>query len=114
MQVWYNLPGGTLEFIDWEAQCQSTQAHSHQGTHFVKLCHDLLPTGHIVCTYETSLPDYCPICKSPQQDFHHVLKCHHPSRVKWKETLLSSFLLKRVVLRPENITSAGGVPDHSG
>jgi hypothetical protein len=90
MQVCYNWPAGTLELIDWEAHRQSTQAQSHHCTHFVKLCHELLPTGHLVCTYGTSLPDYCPLCKTPKEDFHHVLKCHHPSRVKWRKTLLSS------------------------
>jgi hypothetical protein len=90
MQVWYDWPNGTLEFIGWEAHRQSTQAQSHCRTHFVKLCHDLLPTGHLVCTYGTGLPDYCPLCKNPQDDFHHILKCHHLSQVTWQETLLSS------------------------
>jgi hypothetical protein len=90
MQIRYNWPDGTLEFIDWEAHRQSTQAQGHRCTHFVKLCHDLLPTGHLVCTYGTGLPDYCPLCKNPKKDFHHVLKCHHLPRVKWRETLLSS------------------------
>jgi hypothetical protein len=90
MQVRYNWPDGTLELIDWEAHRQSTQAQSQRRNHFVKLCHELLPTGHLVCTYGTGLPDYWPLCKTPKEDFHHVLKCYHPSRVKWRETLLSS------------------------
>jgi hypothetical protein len=90
MQVHYDWPDGTLELIGWEAHCQSTQAQSHRRTHFVKLCHDLLPKGHLICTYGTGLPDYCLLCKSPKEDFHHVLKCHHPSQVKWCETLSSS------------------------
>jgi hypothetical protein len=69
MQVHYNWPNGTLELIDWEAHRQSTQAQSHRRTHFVKLCHELLPTGHLVCTYGTGLPDYCPLCKTTKRTF---------------------------------------------
>jgi hypothetical protein len=79
MQVRYDWPDGTLEFIHWEAHRQATRAQSHCRTHFVVLCHDLLPKGRLVCTYGTCLPDYCPLCKNPQEDFHHVLKCHHLS-----------------------------------
>jgi hypothetical protein len=90
MQVRYNWPDGTLEFIDWEAHRQATQAQRNRRTHFAKLCHELLPAGHLVCTYGTGLPDYCPLCKTPKEDFHHVLKCYHPSRVQWRDTLFSS------------------------
>jgi hypothetical protein len=36
MQVNFDWPDGTLEFIDWEAHRQSTQVQSHHCAHFVK------------------------------------------------------------------------------
>jgi hypothetical protein len=67
MQVRYDWPNGTLELINWEAHQQSTQAQSHRRTHFVKLCHDLLPTGHLVCTYGTGLPAKLPVMQDSKR-----------------------------------------------
>ena len=76
--------------IDWDAHQQSTRAQMGRRTHYVKLCHDILPTGSLVCKYGQQLPDYCALCRAPKEDFHHVLKCNHPSRVKWRNDLLDS------------------------
>jgi hypothetical protein len=90
MQCRYNWPDGTLELIDWEAHRQATQLHSRRRMHLVKLCHDILPTGNLVCTYGFGLPNSCPSCHSPDKDFHHVLRCTSPSRVKWRKDFLST------------------------
>jgi hypothetical protein len=36
------------------------------------------------------MPDHCSLCKTPQEDFHHILRCHHPTRTKWRTKMLAS------------------------
>jgi hypothetical protein len=90
MQTRYDWPDGILERIDWDTHRQATQTQSARRTHYVKLCHDILPVGKLVCHYGQGLPDYCSLCRTPDEDFHHVLRCVHPSRAKWRSTLLLS------------------------
>jgi hypothetical protein len=60
-------------------------------THFVKLCHALLPTGKVlVCTYGAGYPNYCPLYCTLNEDFHHVLQCPHTLQVKWHTKLLQT------------------------
>ena len=94
MQIRYDWPDGTLEMIDWEVHRQSTHSQLGRKTHYIKLCHNILPTGNLVCTYGRGLPDYCPLCKTPSEDFQHILQCQHPSRSKWRRNLLSSLTKK--------------------
>jgi hypothetical protein len=83
MQIRYDWPDRILETIDWEAHRQALQGQSNRRTHFVKLCHDILPTGNVVCRHGQGLPSYCALCSTPDKDFAHVLCCPHPSRTKW-------------------------------
>ena len=61
MQLRYDWPNGTIETIDWEAHRQATHSQIARRTHYVKLCHELLPTGKVVSKYGQGLPDYCPL-----------------------------------------------------
>jgi hypothetical protein len=88
MQLRYDWADGVIETIDWDVHRQATKANSTRRTHYVKLCHDILPTGKVVCRYGQGLPDYCPLCRSPNEDFHHILQCPHRSRQKWRNDLL--------------------------
>jgi hypothetical protein len=73
MQVRYDWPDGTLEQIDWEVHRQTLQTQATRRTHFVKLCHDILPTGNVACRYGQGLPSHCALCTTPDEDFAHVL-----------------------------------------
>jgi hypothetical protein len=45
MQLRYDWPDGTtIESIDWEAHRQAAQAQNLCHSHYLKLCHNLLPT----------------------------------------------------------------------
>ena len=94
MQLRYNWQEGVTESIDWDAHRQATHAQMGLRTHYVKLCHDILPTGCLVCKYGQSLPDYCSLCRYPQVDFHHILRCHHLSRSLWRADLLATLTTK--------------------
>ena len=94
MQLRYDWPDGTIETIDWEAHRQATHSQIARRTHYVKLCHELLPTGKVVSKYGQGLPDYCPLCKTSDEDFRHVLRCRHPSRTTWRTDTLDT-LTKR-------------------
>jgi hypothetical protein len=99
MQLRYDWPDGTLQMIDWEAHRQSTPMFPQRRTHFVKLCHELLPTGNLVCSYGAGYPDFCPLCRTPNEDFHHVLRCPHTSREYWRTEFLRSLREKCYALK---------------
>jgi hypothetical protein len=88
MQIRYDWPDSVLETIDWEAHRQALQSQSNRRTHFVKLCHDILPTGSVVCRYGQGLPSYCALCSTPDENFAHVLCCPHPTRAKWRSEFI--------------------------
>jgi hypothetical protein len=94
MQVRYDWPDGTLEVIDWEAHRQALQTQPTRRTHFVKLCHNILPTGSIVCNYGQGLPSYCTLCKSPDEDFVHILRCPHHTRKDWRTEFVTNLRKK--------------------
>ena len=73
--------------IDWDAHRLATN-NPLRRTHFVKLCHDMLPTGDLVHRYHPSYPDWCPLCRNPEEDHKHVLRCPHQSRVDWRHSFL--------------------------
>ena len=50
----------------------------------------MLPTGNLVFDYGQDLPDYCPLCRAPNEDHCHVLRCPHPTREKWRNDFLNS------------------------
>jgi hypothetical protein len=94
MQVQYDWPDGVLETIDWESHRQALQTQSTQRTDFLKLCHELLPMGSLVHRYSQSYPDYCALCKTPNEDFCHVLRCPHQTRADRRKTFLDSLQRK--------------------
>jgi hypothetical protein len=94
MQLRYDWSDGTLELIDWDPHRQALQTQHNRRTHFVKMCHNILPTGNIVGRYGQGLPSHCQLCKTPEEDFHHVLRCPHQSRQTWRSEFLSSLRKK--------------------
>ena len=73
--------------IDWDAHRLATN-NPLRRTHFVKLCHDMLPTGSLVNRYHPSYPDWCPLCHNPAEDHKHILRCPHQTRVSWRHSFL--------------------------
>ena len=60
--------------IDWEAHRLATNgAQPNRRCHFVKLCHGYLPAGKIAHRNKNSHPDWCPLCKQPNEDHQHIL-----------------------------------------
>jgi hypothetical protein len=91
MQLRYDWPDGTLETIDWEAHRQASQPHAKlRRAHYVKLCHEMLPVGELVASYGQSLPDHCFLCRTPDEDHVHILRCHHPTRATWRAQFVIS------------------------
>ena len=75
--------------IDWEAHRLATNgAHPNRRCHFVKLCHGYLPAGKIAHRNKNSHPDWCPLCKQPNEDHQHILQCPDRSRSTWLTTFL--------------------------
>jgi hypothetical protein len=94
MQLRYEWPDGTLELVDWDTHRQALQSQQQCQTHFLKLCHNILPTGNVVGRYGQGLPSHCQLFRTPEEDFHHVLCCPHQSPQTWRSEFLSSLRKK--------------------
>ena len=88
MQAMYSWPTSVLNSVDWEAHRAGLQSQPTRRIHYVKLCHKVLPVGKQVKLYGQCLPDFCPLCSTPNKTHHHVLRCPHSTRKKWRSTLL--------------------------
>jgi hypothetical protein len=80
--------------IDWEVHRLATSVHRPQRSHFTKLCNGYLPAGKIAHQNNPSYPDWCPLCKYPQEDHAHILQCPHATRVTWRSKLVTSLASK--------------------
>ncbi|KAI2503136.1 hypothetical protein MHU86_11327 [Fragilaria crotonensis] len=79
--------GAIFESINWDAHGSALRANRHRHVHYVKLVHDILPTN--VQIYRHA-PDKqkCPLC-AQAEDRDHIIRCHHPSRDKWRREFLN-------------------------
>ena len=91
--------------IDWDAHRLAT-TNPQRRTHFVKLCHDMLPVGKLVHRYSPSYPDWCPLCKNPAEDHKHVLWCTHSSRALWRASFLKKLSEKCKALHTDPALAA--------
>ena len=91
--------------IDWDAHRLAT-ANPLRRTHFVKVCHELLPTGSLVHRYHPSYPEWCPLCKHPTEDHKHVLRCPHITRATWRTALLAKLSKLCTSLQTDPILTA--------
>ena len=102
----YNWDDGVIDTIDWEVHRQATQAQSGRRVHYVKMCHEMLPVGHLVSRYGQGLPDFCALCKTPDENYHHVLRCQHQTRADWRTQTIKKLVDKSVDKRGDpNLTS---------
>ena len=94
--------------INWEAHGGSLKKRSQHQVHFIKLVHEILPTGkrQFRTDYIRSL---CPACKSASEDWQHILLCKELSRDTWRSDMVKTLekkckelntrpLLQRVLL----------------
>ena len=91
--------------IDWDAHRLATNDPLRR-THYVKLCHDMLPTGKLVNRYHPSYPDWCPLCRCPAEDHKHILRCPHHTRVQWRTKFLEQLSKKCSALHTDPVLSA--------
>ena len=91
--------------IDWDAHRLATN-NPLRRTHFVKLCHEMLPTGKLVNQYHPSYPDWCPLCRSPAEDHKHVLRCPHSTHITWHTKLLETLTKKCHSLHTDPVLTA--------
>ena len=95
----------TPDLVDWDAHRLAT-ANPQRRTHFVKLCHGYLPTGKLVHRYNPKYPDWCPLCKQPDEDHKHVLRCTHPSRTKWRSEFFKKVRSRCNTMRTDPILTS--------
>ena len=85
----HGWPQHLPDLIDWEAHRLSTSgAYRQRQGHLTKLCHGYLPAGKIAHRNKPSQPDWCPLCKAPQEDHQHILQCPDTTRSEWRQKLL--------------------------
>jgi exonuclease III len=74
----------TIQSIHWDAHAAAIQRTSVPHTHLVKLLHQLLPT-HAQSNKFDGGRRQCPVCTSPTENHHHILRCEHASRSEWRQ-----------------------------
>ena len=82
----------TSEFhqVAWSSVAKSSTLMSPSTNHFVsKYVTRFLPIGRNMVKRSHWQHDYCPRCKTCQEDTHHLLLCHHPSCITTFKTSMN-------------------------
>jgi hypothetical protein len=77
----------TTDRINWKAHATCLHQRMKRRAHFIKLVQGILPTNHSQHRHDPSRRG-CPACTCPDEDWAHILRCAHPSRVEWRAQLL--------------------------
>ena len=87
------------ESTGWTAHGQAIHRNFDQKTHNTKLVHNILPTNHRVHRYDKTRSAKCPLCKHPDEDRDHIVRCPHATHRRWRADLLNALHMKCVNLR---------------
>jgi hypothetical protein len=94
MSLRYSWSPQVHTLIDWEVHRLATSVHRSRRSHFTKLCHGYLPAGKIAHRNNPKYPDWCPLCRSPQEEHAHILQCPHATRVTWRTNFVTTLATK--------------------
>ena len=70
--------------INWKAHGASLKKNIKHQQHYVKLVQGILPTNHQVYRHDP-MRRGCPLCSCRDETWTHIVRCPHPSRVKWRK-----------------------------
>jgi hypothetical protein len=77
-----------VDRINWTAHSASLRKRLKQRAHYIKLVHGILPTNSHLHRNNPSRRG-CPVCNHRNEEWTHILRCPHSSRVTWRGTLLA-------------------------
>ena len=81
-QEWTNQ---VVAKIDWETHQVLIRHHSKQSIQLVKLVQDIIPTNIRRQKYGQVEHLDCPLCWLHPETTHHIMRCQHRMRKKWRE-----------------------------
>jgi hypothetical protein len=85
------LTDADFDQIDWEGHRLAIHGHREHSTFITKFIHGQLPVGKRVHLYnQVDYNHQCPSCHEDQEDTLHMLRCRHPDRVAWQQTLMTA------------------------
>lgn len=73
-----------MRSIDWDAHGTALHRGNSKRVHLTKLVHDLLPTNSYAYRFVEDRTSCCPTCTHDNEDRDHIIRCSHPSRVRWR------------------------------
>jgi len=93
----------TLLDVNWTIHSRLLAKRFKQRTHFVKLCHDCLPTNARQFQCKQTDSPWCPLCRDGTPETRdHLIQCQDPRVLRWRVTLLERImgLCKRLYVDP--------------
>ena len=72
--------------IDWDTHRALIRRYSKRSVQVVKLVHDIVPTNVRRKQYGQIQHSDCPLCRLHPETTHHIMRCKHGTRKKWRES----------------------------
>ena len=89
IQERYGWSANAMKNVNWSAHGASLRRKIKRKTHYTKLVHGILPTCKNIHRSDP-LRNKCPLCHTAVEDWNHILKCPHESRVTWRTQVVKT------------------------
>ena len=86
MREKYDWTDQVADDIDWETHQALIRRHPKRSVQVVKLVHDIIPTNVRRKKYGQVRHSECPLCHLHPETTHHIMRCQHGTRKKWRES----------------------------
>ena len=86
MKEKYGWTDQVADDIDWDTHQALIRRHSKRSVQVVKLVHDIVPTNARRKKYGQVQHSDCPLCRLHPETTHHIMRCQHGTRKKWRES----------------------------
>ena len=86
MRAKYDWTDQVAEDIDWDTHRALIRRHSKRSVQVVKLVHNIVPTNAQRKTYGQIRHSDCPLYRLHPETTHHIMRCQHGTRKKWRES----------------------------
>ena len=84
LQTRNNWTISTFDNIDWTVHGATLKRMKKRRSHLIKFLHDMLPTNGRLNRFDGGKRT-CPLCECTNEDRDHIMRCHHTSRLEWRQ-----------------------------
>jgi hypothetical protein len=87
IQERYRWNDRITNFVNWQAHGVSLRKHMKRKSHYIKFVHGILPTNRKLHRNDP-VRRRCPACHSVTEDWKHIVRCPHITRVAWRTSMI--------------------------